>query len=129
MRYGREMKFILENSNDGYTIQHYAAGEITIGETVHRESLILLPDRVIVDWQPNSVSDLTTEDFQRLAELGPEIVLLGNGRAQCFPHPALSQPLLQRQIGLEVMDTAAACRTYNILMAEGRRVAAALFII
>lgn len=123
------MKFVLENTHDGYAIQHYAAGEITIGETIHRESLILLPDRVITEWAPNSVSDLTTADFHHLAQLDPEIVLLGTGREQCFPHPTLSQPLMQRRIGLEVMDTPAACRTYNILMAEGRRVAAALFII
>jgi uncharacterized protein len=123
------MKFILENSIEGHAVQHYQAGEITIGKTVHRENLILLPDRVITAWPPSSVNDLTREDFQQLAGLNPEIVLLGTGLKQCFPHPGLCQPLTQRQIGLEVMDTAAACRTYNILLAEGRRVAAALFII
>jgi len=123
------MKFILDNNSGGYAIQRYDVGEVTVGEMIYRESLILLPDRVIADWPPSSVSALTAEDFQQLVELGPEIVLLGTGREQHFPHPSLSQPLMQQRIGLEVMDTAAACRTYNILMAEGRRVAAALFMI
>jgi uncharacterized protein len=123
------MKFVLDNSSGGYVIQRYDVGEIIIEETSYRKSLILLPDRVIEDWSPSSFSELGVDDFHQLVELGPEIVLLGTGREQCFPHPSLSQPLMQQRIGLEVMDTAAACRTYNILMAEGRQVAAALFMI
>ncbi|MEJ2394917.1 MAG: Mth938-like domain-containing protein [Candidatus Thiodiazotropha sp.] len=123
------MKFMLDNNTGGYAIQRYDVGEIIIAERAYRESLILLPDRVIETWSPNSVNDLAEEDFLQLMELEPEIVLLGTGRQQQFPHPSLTQPLMQQRIGLEVMDTAAACRTYNILMAEGRRVAAALFMI
>jgi uncharacterized protein len=123
------MKFILDNSGDGYAIQRYDVGQVVIGEKIYRESLILLPDQIIADWSPSSVGDLATTDFAQLAEFRPEIVLLGTGREQRFPHPSLCQPLMQLSIGLEVMDTAAACRTYNILMAEGRRVAAALFMI
>jgi uncharacterized protein len=123
------MKFMLDNNTDGYAIQRYDVGVIIIAERSYRESLILLPDRVIENWPPNSVNDLADEDFHQLMELEPEIVLLGTGLQQQFPHPSLTQPLMQQRIGLEVMDTAAACRTYNILMAEGRRVAAALFMI
>jgi uncharacterized protein len=123
------MKFILDNIDGGYLIQRYDTGMLVIDQAVYRESLILLPDQVITDWAPSAVPDLTAEDFTRLAGLEPEIVLLGTGGRQQFPHPSLSQPLMARRIGLEVMDTAAACRTYNILMAEGRRVAAALFMI
>ncbi len=123
------MKFMLDNNTGGYAIQRYDVGVIIIAERSYRESLILLPDRVIETWSPNSVNDLAEEDFHQLMELEPEIVLLGTGRQQQFPHPSLTQPLMQQRIGLEVMDTAAACRTYNILMAEGRRVAAALFMI
>jgi uncharacterized protein len=123
------MKFILENTDGGHLIQRYDEGMIVIDQAVYRESLILLPDQVITDWSPATVHELTAQDFNRLADLAPEIVLLGTGGRQHFPHPALSQPLMERRIGLEVMDTAAACRTYNILMAEGRRVAAALFMI
>ncbi len=123
------MKFMLDTSGDGYTIQHYDTGEIIIDQKRYRQSLILLPDQVIADWTPASVSELATADFEQLAALRPEIVLLGTGREQHFPHPSLSQPLMHQRIGFEVMDTAAACRTYNILMTEGRRVAAALFMI
>ena len=129
MRYGQRMKFVLDTQAAGYAIQRYETGEIVIGETCYRESLIVLPDRVIADWPPRSTEDLAERDFERLAELKPEIVLLGTGREQRFPHPSLAQSLMRLQIGFEVMNTAAACRTYNILMAEGRRVAAALFMI
>ena len=129
MRYGRPMKFILDTSSDGYAIERYETGEIVIGERRYHKSLILLPNQVIADWPPSSIDELAAADFQQLAELDPEIVLLGTGREQRFLHPSLSQPLMQQRIGFEVMSTAAACRTYNILMAEGRRVAAALFMI
>ena len=123
------MKFLLDTNDDGLAIQRYEVGEIIIQETRYSESLILFPDRVITDWSPTSVDELQHEDFQRLAEFSPEILILGTGRKQLFPHPSLLQPLMQARIGVEVMDTAAACRTYNILMGEGRRVAAALFMI
>ncbi|MEJ2454376.1 MAG: Mth938-like domain-containing protein [Candidatus Thiodiazotropha sp.] len=123
------MKFVLDTSGDGYAIQRYDTGEIIIDQRRYRQSLILLPDQVIDDWSPASVAELAMADFEQLAALGPEIVLLGTGREQQFPHPSLSLPLMEQRIGFEVMDTAAACRTYNILMTEGRRVAAALFMI
>ena len=123
------MKFVLDDSSDRHAIQQYDEGRITISQTVYQRSLIVLPDRIISDWAPAAIEQLKTDDFDLLAGLGPEIVILGTGRQQRFPHPALTQPLMQRRIGFEVMDTPAACRTYNILMAEGRRVAAALFMI
>jgi uncharacterized protein len=123
------MKFMLDTNEDGYAIQRYDVGEIVIQEARFQESLILLPDQIVTDWPPSSVEDLQQEDLQRLADFSPEIILLGTGQKQHFPHPSLLQPLMQARIGIEVMDTAAACRTYNILMGEGRRVAAALFMI
>lgn len=123
------MKFLLDDGSDVYAIQHYAEGRVTIRQTVYQNSLIVLPDRIIQDWAPTTVEQLKLDDFHLLAGLGLEIVILGTGRVQCFPHPALTQPLMQQRIGLEVMDTPAACRTYNILVSEGRRVAAALFMI
>ena len=123
------MKFVLETSSEGFAIQRYEVGEIIIRETRYRESLILLPDQIVTDWSPTSVDELQITDFQRLAEFSPEIVILGTGGQQHFPHPSLLQPLMQARIGIEAMDTAAACRTYNILMGEGRRVAAALLMI
>ena len=88
----------------------------------------MLRERIVEHWQPRSLGSMTEADFGMLAGLGVEIVLLGTGKRLCFPHPRLTAPLLNRRIGLEVMDTGAACRTYNILSGEGRNVAAALII-
>ncbi len=123
------MELSLTDLNDGYAIQSYAEGLVVINQQTHRRSLIVMPDRVITDWRPHSFEDLADEDFQYLADLEPEIVVLGTGARQRFPSPALYTPIMTRRIGFEIMDTAAACRTYNILMAEGRHIAAALMMI
>ncbi|MET0088484.1 MAG: Mth938-like domain-containing protein [Candidatus Thiodiazotropha sp.] len=123
------MKFILDEPGGGYAIQHYANGKITVNGIIYRENLLVMPNQVIPQWRPASFDDLTPEDFVQLAKLGSEIVILGTGSKQRFPTPALTYPLFDARIGLEVMDTAAACRTFNILMSEGRQVAAALFTI
>ena len=90
-------------------------------------SVIVLPDR-IEEWAVKRFDDLSTEDFSFLKSLQAEIVLLGTGPKQRFPHPRLTAALAAHRIGVETMDFKAACRTYNILMAEGRKVAAALLI-
>jgi uncharacterized protein len=123
------MKFILDDGNSGHAIQNYGASEITISGNVYRENLIVMPDRLIPEWRPNRFEELNQEDFSQLAALAPEIVVLGTGSRQQFPDHELIRPLVDQQIGLEVMATDAACRTYNILMSEGRRVAAALMMI
>ena len=88
-------------------------------------SVIVLPDRVL-DWNVAGFDALRPEDFQFIEKLNAGIVLLGTGRRQRFPHPRLTAPLAKAGIGVEVMDLQAACRTYNILVAEERKVAAAL---
>jgi uncharacterized protein len=123
------MKFVIDDVCDGYAIQRYDKGEVTVSGVVYRQNCIILPEQIISTWRPSNFNDLELADFRLLAELTPEITILGTGERQHFPHPSLTYPLLQHSIGLEVMSTAAACRTYNILMAEGRRVAAALFMI
>jgi uncharacterized protein len=123
------MKFILDDGNSGHTIQNYGTSEITISGNVYRENLIVMPDRLIPQWRPNRFEELNQEDFSQLAALAPEIVVLGTGSRQHFPDQELIRPLVDQQIGLEAMATDAACRTYNILMSEGRRVAAALMMI
>jgi uncharacterized protein len=89
---------------------------------------VVLPDSLIEPWDIAGFDALSRAHFEYLLSLQPEIVLLGTGTQLRFPAPALSRPLLAARIGLEVMDTRAACRTYNILMAEGRKVAAALLL-
>jgi uncharacterized protein len=106
----------------------YGAGYVTVNHVRYETHLIVLPDRIIQDWKVPGLDGLTVQHFEHLAGLKPEIVLLGTGTTLRFPHPALSRCLTASRIGLEVMDTSAACRTYNILSAEGRKVLAALLV-
>jgi len=93
------------------------------------QSLILTPRQLITDWEPNQLEELEATHLETILNLEPELVLLGTGTRQQFPAMDILLPLHQAQIGIEVMDTAAACRTFNILVAEGRHVVAALMMI
>lgn len=106
----------------------YGAGYVVVNKTRYEQSLIVLPDRLIENWDAKTFEQLTAEHFEFVLSLQPEMVLFGTGATLRFPHPTLTRTLIESHIGVEVMDTAAACRTYNILTAEGRRVAAALLI-
>ncbi len=110
------------------SITAYDAGFIAVNGRPLTRSFLLTPRHLIEDWAPESFEALAESDFSAIANLGAPIVLLGTGARQRFPAPGLLRPLLARRVGVEVMDTHAACRTYNILMAEGRDVAAALLI-
>jgi uncharacterized protein len=109
------------------TVTAYGPGFIEINKVRHASAVLLTPDRV-EPWGVISFEALDEADLERLRALTPEVALLGTGSRQRFPHPRLSRALSEARIGLEVMTTAAACRTYNILMAEGRKVAAALLL-
>jgi uncharacterized protein len=106
----------------------YGPGYVIVNKARYEQSLIVLPDRLIENWDAKTFEQLTTEHFEFVLSLQPEMVLFGTGATLRFPHPTLTRTLIESRIGVEVMDTAAACRTYNILTAEGRRVAAALLI-
>ncbi len=101
--------------------------QILVGETALTQSLILTPESIDL-WEVYKISQLESRHFEQLAELSVEVIILGTGSVLEFPRPALSQALMQRHIGLEVMDTVAACRTYNILAGDDRKVAAALML-
>ncbi len=120
------MKFALDDSDDGYRVHAYDEHHILVGEQVFEHSLVLLGDRILPDWRPDHFDRLEPRDLEQLIELEPDLVLLGTGSRQRFPAPALYRGLIDAGIGLEAMTTAAACRTFNILAGEGRRVAAAL---
>ena len=120
------MKLHLDQPAHLNAITGYGAGYVQINQNRHAGSLIVLPTRLIENWRPRTFADLAAEDFAGLAALEVEIVLLGTGEQLRFPHPQLTRALMEKRIGLETMSTAAACRTYNILMGEGRAVAAAL---
>lgn len=104
----------------------YGEGYVAVNHRKYEENLIVLPDSVTPDWSTATVATLAAEDMDKLLSLGAEIVLLGTGSRLRFPAGALLRPFAPAGIGLEVMDLQAACRTYNILAAEGRKVAAAL---
>ena len=106
-------------------INAYGEGYVMVNGARHDSSVIVTAEAVL-PWQALSFEALTAQDFDALKTLGLEIVLLGTGPKQRFPHPRLTAVLARAGIGVEVMDVQAACRTYNILVAEERKVAAAL---
>lgn len=118
------------DSTDGlYSFTGYGDGYVAVNGRQFQGNLVLLPQRLIEDWTspPDAPFDgLGREHFDFLAGLGVEIMILGTGTRQRFPQPQLLQGLIQAGIGLEVMNTQAACRTYNILVGEGRSVGCAL---
>ena len=107
------------------TFTGYGADYVAVNGERRERSSIVLPDRIL-DWTVESFEKLRAEDFQVFSSLGADIVLLGTGARQRFPHPRLTAALARDGIGVEVMDLQAACRTYNILVAEERKVVAAL---
>ena len=138
------MKFELEKPAD-LRIHAYDTGAITLavphdlevelvvdpetGLCQITESLILTNRHIITDWEPDQLHELTAAHMEVVLSLDPELVLLGTGARQQFPAMEILAALQRAQIGVEIMDTAAACRTFNILIAEGRHVAAALLMI
>lgn len=122
------MKLHLTQPDGQNLITSYGAGYVEINRERHEHSLIVLPDSIISDWNVTDFDGLTTEHFEKLVELKPEVVLLGTGSKHRFIHPKLIKGLTEAGISVECMDTAAACRTYNILMSEGRHVAVALIV-
>lgn len=107
------------------TITAYGEDYVVVNGA-RRDTSVIVTAEGIEPWNPPSFEALCAEDFARFPELGVEIVLLGTGPRQRFPHPRLTASLARARVGLEVMDLKAACRTYNILVAEARKVALAL---
>ncbi len=110
------------------TVTAWGEGEIRVREQVIRNSVILTAERIIHPWSGRSATTLSRDDLAPVLALEPTLIVLGTGQHLMFPDAALHADILARGIGLEVMDTPAACRTYNILVHEGRSVAAALII-
>lgn len=111
-----------------YLIRGYEAGRIRINEEIYTRSLIVTPQHLVPEWPPRSLEELREAHLESIIALKPEVVLLGTGPRLQFPAPSVMGFFRQRAIGVEAMDTAAACRTYNVLMSEGRSVAAALLV-
>lgn len=122
------MSLTLDNNSATYQIRAFKIGSIQVNETVYTNSLIVAPDKLITDWRPQQVSELKQEDFTAVLTLKPAIFIIGTGATLTFPPIELYGELINHGIGVEVMDTSAACRTYNVLSAEGRNVMAALLL-
>ena len=121
------MKISLDNGTGGTRITAYEAGSIKINDEIIDTAVIISVDG-FRPWLAQSVETLTEELLSMALEDRPDILILGTGERQCFPSPQLMKPVAEAGTGLEVMDTAAACRTYNILMSEDRHVVAALML-
>ena len=122
------MKFHLEQSAGKNAFTGYGEGYVSVNGERHEASLVVGAERVITDWPARSVDSLAADHLAAIVEMAPEIVLIGSGPKFTFPDPARLAPLYKAGIGVEVMDTPAACRTYNILMGDGRNVVAALIL-
>lgn len=122
------MKFSEDTGGGIYRIDAYAAGRIVVNGRDYRVGLIVSPHRIVEGWGPAEPAGLGAQHIAALLDLDPQVIVIGTGARQVFPHPALYAPAHGRGVGIEVMDTGAACRTYNILVGEGRRVAAGLMI-
>lgn len=122
------MKLFLDKSDGLNLVTGYADDHVKINQQEFRSNVVVTSRSIEDHWVPGGFATLCEADFQHLADLGAEIVLIGTGRRQRFPPPALLRPLMQARIGFEVMDLGSACRTFNILAHEGRSVAAALLL-
>ncbi len=122
------MKLHMDNPGITHRIRACTRDSVTIGDTGYTTSLIVSNENLQPEWPPASVNELQAHHFDVIVEQAPEVLLLGTGETLTFPHPSLLQSLYRQRIGVEVMATPAACRTFNILLAEDRRVVAALMI-
>ena len=109
------------------SIRAYGDGEISVNDKTIRQSVIITPD-LIQPWEPRHIGELSAAHCLQLGELNPEVVIIGTGKTLVFPSPQLTAGLQTRGIGVEIMAHDAACRTFNILLSEDRRVIAALIM-
>jgi uncharacterized protein len=121
------MQLDLEKSS-GLVIRSFSTGEIHINDQIVTSHILLTANEIIGEWAPPPIEELSIADFRLLLDHEPEVILFGTGPVQCFPTGALTTDILRQNVGFEVMDTSAACRTFNVLASERRRVVAALLV-
>jgi uncharacterized protein len=125
---GNDMSLNLDENSATYQIRAYQPGLIQVNDQMFARSIIITPDKLINTWAPQSIDELTREDLADVIALRPSILLIGTGHNLQFPDLKIYGDLINYGIGVEIMNTHAACRTYNVLTSEGRSVAAALII-
>jgi len=118
----------LDENNSQYQIRAYRPGMIQVNEKKLTQSLIIMPNQLIENWGPQTIDQILPDSFIPILTLRPTILLIGTGEQQIFLNPALYSELINQGIGVEIMTTRAACRTFNALSAENRNVAAALIL-
>lgn len=122
------MQLSQENPDFIYVLRGTSAEGVLVNQETLSRSFLLTPNQLVQDWRPTSVAGLQPEDMEAILALKPAVVLLGTGPRLRFPAPAVMAAMLTRGIGLEVMDSAAAARTFNVLATEGRQVVAAFLL-
>ena len=122
------MKLQSDPHSGANTITGYGDGYIEINKIPYSHAVLLSSDGDILEWAVKSFDSLSPADFTQMASLKPELIIIGTGKRQRFPRPELLKTLIEAKIGFEVMDSQAACRTYNILVGEGRQVLLALIV-
>jgi len=120
---------LIEHHNEGiHTVRWVRGDAVMVDAHELTASFLLAPDTIVESWKPATISDIDEAAIEAVLALRPELVLLGTGSTQCMPAPVLLGAFLRRGIGMEAMDNAAAARTFNLLVAEGRRVVAAFLL-
>ena len=122
------MKFAEADPNEGYFITGYDENTLQVNGKNFNSSLIIAINELKTDWSPRSIEDLSAEHFSNIIEMDPELVIIGTGNTLTFPPVETYAELIRLGVGVEIMDTGAACRTYNILTGEGRHVVAGLIL-
>jgi uncharacterized protein len=122
------LKFQPDRAEGVNTITRHDASSIWVGQANFGHSLLVPWQGEVQRWAPCRIDQLQPEHFEQTLALQPEVVIFGSGALHRFVSPALLRCLIERRIGVETMDTAAACRTYNVLASEGRTVLAALLL-
>ncbi len=122
------MQHNADHNSAKYQIKAYDETYIQVNEDKHEQSLIIMPDVLVTPWTVNDITTLKTADLDLILQYQPELIIIGTGKHLIFPEPSELLPLQLQQIGIELMDTGAACRTYTVLTAEQRCVAAALLL-
>jgi len=122
------MKLHADRAEGVNVIHACEPGSVSINGVTYRHSVMVPYTGEVAAWAPVALADLTEDHFTSLAAAQPEVIVFGSGATLRFPPPAVLRALMQARIGVESMDTAAACRTFNILAGEGRRVWAALLV-
>lgn len=118
----------LDDNRATYQVRAYAPGTLKINDQILNQSVIIAPEQLILDFAPQQADELTAQSLSPILEIKPDVLLIGTGATHIFISAAIYGELINSGIGVEVMDTSAACRTYNALAAEGRTVMAVLLI-